>query len=95
MNAIIIQKIAIPIGGIDQDHFEAPDLVPAWDYYPRFIRMTKHKISPAEYLNEIVSIVKVDEVARARLLTEFSDYIGNFLSSMGKNHKIYMKCGGK
>jgi len=87
---IIIENIAIPIGEIDQKKFEAPDLLSAFDYYPFFLRHSKIKISPAQYLEEILSIVGSDGATRTELLNKFAHYIENFPARLEDYYKLFL-----
>jgi methyl coenzyme M reductase subunit C-like uncharacterized protein (methanogenesis marker protein 7) len=91
MNQININNIAIPIYEIDPEKIEAPDLEPSINYYPNFIRHSKKKdrISPAEYLNKIVSIVCKDGEHRTQLLMDFAKWEIGFVGKMEAYHNLY------
>lgn len=76
MKIIEIHNVAVPVWENIPEYFVAPDLEPAFDYYPNFLRHSEVKLSPIQYMYKLAGIFGKTGAQRTQILSDYSYHVG-------------------
>lgn len=88
MQSIIIENVAVPVLDANKKTFIPPDLEPALDYYPQFLKYAK--LSPIQYINRVVGKFGDTGDERAKIWDALSHHLGvKFRNWLKENNALF------